>query len=231
MELFFGHQTSPSHIALEESDARHCAAVLRHKAGDAIWCSDGKGNKWKIEIDAINKNKVEGIILEHRVFERIQPFVHLVIGVAKHQDRWEWLIEKLTEFGINRITPIITRHTERKNINEDRLRKIMVAAMKQSNQAWLPQLDAVCTFEQFLAHPHHPPMLIAHNDAAISKSLVQNAWPSDGDTCALIGPEGGFSNEEIELALAKGAKAWWLGETRLRLETAAIGAAAILRNR
>lgn len=231
MELFYGHPISPSHIALEESDARHCAAVLRHKAGDTIWCSDGNGNKWKIEIDAINKNKVEGVIIEHCAFERIQPFVQLVIGIAKHQDRWEWLIEKLTEFGINRITPIITRHTERKNINEERLRKIMVAAMKQSNQAWLPQLDAVITFEQFLQHPHHAPLLIAHNDASISKSLRQHAWPIDGDTCALIGPEGGFSNEEIELALKHGAKAWWLGETRLRLETAAIGAAAILRNR
>lgn len=230
MELFYGHPISPTHIALEESDARHCAAVLRHKAGDTIWCSDGHGNKWKIEIDAINKNKVEGNIQEHGVFERMQPFIHLAIGIAKHQDRWEWLIEKLTEFGINRITPIVTRHTERKNINEERLRKIMVAAMKQSNQAWLPQLDPVCTMETFLSQTHAP-MLIAHNDAHISRSLRQHAWPTDGDTCALIGPEGGFSNEEIALALKHGAKAWFLGETRLRLETAAIGAAALLRNR
>lgn len=230
MELFYGHPISPSHIALEESDARHCAAVLRHKAGDQIWCSDGQGNQWKLEIDAINKNKVEGIIIEHRSSVRIQPFVHLAIGIAKHQDRWEWLIEKLTEFGINRITPIVTRHTERKNINEDRLRKIMVAAMKQSNQAWLPQLDPVCHFETFIAQTHAP-MLIAHNDEHISNSLRELEWPIHGDTCALIGPEGGFSNEEVEHALAKGAKAWFLGETRLRLETAAIGAAALLRNR
>ena len=136
-------------------------------------------------------------------------------------ERIEWFLEKATEIGINRVTPLLCRYSERKEIKNDRLEKVMVSAMKQSLKAYLPQLDELTKLNEFIRQPFEGQKFIAHCEEQ-HRELLKNAIKSGGNYLILIGPEGDFSTEEIELALNAGFLPVSLGDSRLRTETAGV---------
>jgi len=149
--------------------------------------------------------------------------VHLAVAPTKMNDRYEWFLEKATEIGIDSITPIICDHSERKVIKPERFEKIIQSAMKQSLQCYLPKLNPVLTFKEFMKHEIPGQKLIAHCEA-LKRQSFKSKILAKNDVTILIGPEGDFSVKEIEMALQHDYIPVTLGETRLRTETAAIAA-------
>ncbi len=147
--------------------------------------------------------------------------MHLAVAPTKMNDRYEWFLEKATEIGIQEITPIICDHSERKVVNQERFEKIILAAMKQSNELFLPKLNNAITFKEFIKQKSSGLQLIAHCEETDKKSLKSVLKPNENITI-LIGPEGDFSEKEIALAIANEYIPVSLGTTRLRTETAAI---------
>jgi 16S rRNA (uracil1498-N3)-methyltransferase len=150
------------------------------------------------------------------------PFqLHLVVAPTKMNDRYEWFLEKATEIGIQEITPIICDRSERKVINIERFEKIILSAMKQSNELYLPKLNPTISFKEFMKHKNKGLQLIAHCEETDKKTL-KSVLQSNTDVTVLIGPEGDFSEKEIALALEQNYIPVSLGNTRLRTETAAV---------
>jgi len=147
--------------------------------------------------------------------------IELAVAPTKNADRMEWLAEKATETGVDSITFLKTRYSERKQLNTDRIRKILIAAMKQSEKAVLPQLSEMIDFEQYVEQAFAGQKIIPHCHPG-EKRLLSHTYCKGEDVRILIGPEGDFSEEEVALALANGYQAVSLGETRLRTETAAL---------
>ena len=147
--------------------------------------------------------------------------VHIAIAPTKSIERIEWFLEKATEIGISRVTPLLCRYSERKEIKADRLEKVMVSAMKQSLKAYLPQLDPLTKFSDFISQPFDGQKFIAHCDEQHRDLLKKMVVPNQ-NYLILIGPEGDFSSEEIEMAIQEGFKPVSLGDSRLRTETAGV---------
>ena len=157
-------------------------------------------------------------------FEKSAPskyHLHLAVAPTKMNDRYEWFLEKATEIGIHEITPIICDRSERKVINTERFDKIILTALKQSNELFLPKLNEAITFKEFVKLKNEGKKLIAHCEETNKKTLKSVLAPNENITI-LIGPEGDFSEKEIEAALENNYIPVSLGSTRLRTETAAI---------
>ena len=148
--------------------------------------------------------------------------IHIAIAPTKMNERFEWFLEKSTEIGINEITPILCEHSERKVLKLERMNKILVAAMKQSKQAYLPKLNAAVSFDSFVSNNTIEERYIAHCVENDEKKQLKEVIKKGADTLVLIGPEGDFSQKEIDHALKHGFSAVSLGNNRLRTETAAI---------
>jgi len=159
--------------------------------------------------------------LEIEKIEAPKHKLHLAVAPTKMNDRYEWFLEKATEIGIYEITPIICDRSERKIINPERFEKIILSAMKQCNQMFLPKLNPAISMKEFIKRENSGEKLIAHCEETNKKSL-KSILKAKTDYTILIGPEGDFSNKEIELALENNYIPVSLGETRLRTETAAI---------
>jgi 16S rRNA (uracil1498-N3)-methyltransferase len=147
--------------------------------------------------------------------------LHIAVAPTKMNERFEWFLEKATEIGVREITPLLCDHSERKVINHERFEKIMVAAMKQSNQVFLPVLHPLKTFTSFLEEQHKGGLYIAHCYEHDKKTL-HSVLPAQTNATILIGPEGDFSEKEVKTALEKNVIPVSLGHTRLRTETAAL---------
>lgn len=209
---------------LPETESGHCCRVLRMAAGDRIEVVDGKGHSFTCEIvDARPKGtKVE--IIERRDEPRSWDVsIRLAVAPTKNIDRIEWLLEKAVEIGVDRVTLLRCEHSERKNVNTERLLKIMVSAMKQSLKAKLPMLDeGLVSFEKFLSDTDTPSRLMGYcSDSYPRKELVKEYLPGS-DVTLLIGPEGDFSPKEVEEAVRAGFVPVTFGKSRLRTETAAL---------
>lgn len=208
---------------LPESDSQHAVRVLRMKAGDAIEVVDGKGHRFLCRI--VDPHPKHAIV---EIIERTDlPLVwsnKIIIGIAptKHIDRMEWVVEKLTEIGVNRIVPLRCRHSERKELKRERLEKIAVSAMKQSLKATLPAIDEMTDFRRFVSVIETQQRFIAYCDDMFARKLLAKEYHPDLDTTILIGPEGDFSADEVKLALDNGFCPVTLGDNRLRTETAAV---------
>ena len=233
MIVFYTKNISDASAVLEAEEARHATQVLRRKAGDSIRFTDGEGGWYEGTIGAISKNHCEVLIAKREITPYRRPYtLHLAVAPTKNIERFEWFLEKATEIGVDRITPLWCRHSERGNIRPERLQKVLIAAMKQSLQPFLPVLSPAAGLEQLLRH---------EQDSACGRfiacmgngggHLFQTCVPGQ-DTLVLIGPEGDFSGDEIALCFAQGFLPVTLGENRLRTETAAIAAAhcVALRN-
>lgn len=213
---------------LPESDSQHAVRVLRMKPGDPLQVVDGKGRLYRCELlDAHPKHAAVAVI--ETVGAPLPWRFNLTVAVAptKNMDRMEWLVEKLTEIGINRFVPLLCRHSERKEIKTVRLEKIAVAAMKQSLKAVLPRIDEMTPFNRFVeeAACKQERRFIAYCDPAMPRLELAREIVPGADTTILIGPEGDFAPEEIDAALKAGFTPVTLGDNRLRTETAALYAA------
>jgi 16S rRNA (uracil1498-N3)-methyltransferase len=223
MQLFYAPEiTSEKIYLLPEEESSHCIAVLRYKEGQDITITDGKGSIFFAVIVRMAKKQVTVEIKEAQKISNPRSYhLHIAIAPTKNIERFEWFLEKTTEIGIDEITPLITENSERRVIRADRLEKIMIAAMKQSLKAFLPRLNPICNFHDFMNAVHQDRRFIAHcfKDARI---LLQNAYSPGTDATIMIGPEGDFTPNEIQQAMEKGFTSISLGDSRLRTETAGI---------
>ena len=221
MQIFYAPDiaTNPE---LPEEEANHCVRVLRLNEGDEILVTDGKGTFYKAAIRRANTKHCEISILENWRQPALWNFkLHIAMAPTKNMDRMEWFVEKATEIGIDTITCLNCRFSERKEVKTARLEKILVSAMKQSQKATLPRLNGMTDFKRFISEPFDGRKFIAHCEEE-EKPLLKHVYHPGENALILIGPEGDFSTEEIRLAEKNGFEAISLGESRLRTETAAL---------
>lgn len=211
-----------SNPELPIEEAQHCVKVLRKKEGDEILLTDGKGFFYDAEIiQANHKHCIVNILKTIEQPKGWNPNIHIAFAPTKNMDRVEWFAEKATEIGIDRLSPILCQHSERKEIKPQRIEKILVSAMKQSQKALLPQLDEMQSFSKFIEQDFKGQKFIAHCYPQEKKTL-KDAYIKGGNALILIGPEGDFSEKEVEQAIKNGFQPISLGESRLRTETAAL---------
>lgn len=210
-------------LFFSKEESRHIVKVLRKNSGDILELTNGKGVFFKSQITTASPNKC-GVVLTEKSLQDPLPYkLHLAVAPTKANDRFEWFLEKATEIGITEITPIYCEHSERKKIKPERYEKIIQSAMKQSLNAFLPQLNKAVSFSEFVKNPTHNSFqkFIAHCAQGEKKSLKSQLQPKQ-NVLVLIGPEGDFALSEIEMALKNKFLPVSLGESRLRTETAAI---------
>lgn len=221
MRRFFSSDIQGDHIFLDDEESRHLKQVLRAKIGDEIEVVNGEGDLYVSEILELGKKSSELRIKERSTAAENSNSLWIAVAPTKNINRWEWFLEKASEIGIARISPIICDNSERKHLKTDRQLRILKEAMKQSKQLHLPKLDELQSFKQFIQEAEATEKFIAHcygGEKVQLKSLHQKGIKS----LILIGPEGDFSLDEVSMAENKGFKAVSLGESRLRTETAAI---------
>lgn len=207
---------------LPTEEAQHCIRVLRLTRGDEIMLTDGKGNFYKVEITEITGKRCMVSITETIFQEPVWPcHLHIALAPTKNMDRNEWFAEKATEIGFDELSFLNCRFSERKVIKTERIEKILVSAMKQSLKARLPKLNEMTDFDAFIKKDYPGQKFMAHCYKG-DKPLLKNVIRKGEDALVLIGPEGDFSPEEVEKAIAKGFIPISLGNSRLRTETAAL---------
>ncbi len=210
-------------LTLPEEESGHCVRVLRLSEGSSILLTDGKGYFFEANITHAHQKHCKVEIIRQWKQDRPWDFyIHIAIAPTKNMDRMEWFAEKATEIGIDEISCLNCQFSERKEIKTERLRKILVSAMKQSQKATLPLLNnGITDFKNFVQQPFNGRKFIAHCEKG-EKPLIKEIYQKHENALILIGPEGDFSPKEITLALENGFEAISLGNSRLRTETAAL---------
>ena len=213
---------------LPEEEAAHAVRVLRLQPGDEVMLIDGLGSFYRAEITTATQKRCLVKIVETHPQEPLwKGHLHLAMAPTKNMDRTEWLAEKATEIGFDELTFLNCRYSERKVIKTERIQKILVSAMKQSLKARLPKLNEMTPFNQFITQPFPGQKFIAHCYEG-EKTLLKDALQAGEDALVLIGPEGDFSEEEVQKALSNGFQPISLGRSRLRTETAALVACHLM---
>lgn len=223
MQLFYNPTLShvDSEINLDKEESRHIQKVLRKTEGDILRMTNGRGSFFDAEIISVSGKSVVIRVLKEEKSAPLPYHLHLAVAPTKLNDRYEWFLEKATEIGISEITPIICEHSERRVIKNERYEKIIQSAMKQSLKAHLPVLNDIVSFSDFIKNKSEASTkLIAHCAEGQKASL--KTIKNRSDILILIGPEGDFSESEIELAQNHNFQPITLGSSRLRTETAAI---------
>lgn len=221
MHLFYAPDIEKN-LTLPEDESHHAVKVLRLEAGADIVVLDGHGGVFDATIAIAHpKHCVVNSLVPRKVAVPRPYRLHIAIAPTKNMDRLEWFVEKASEIGIDEITPIFCRFSERKVLKNERLEKILVSAMKQSMQPVLTKLNEPCSFSDFMKGYDAEQKFIAHCHDD-EKVLLSHSVRKGSEVLVLIGPEGDFSEDEVSDALARGYKAVSLGETRLRVETAAL---------
>jgi 16S rRNA (uracil1498-N3)-methyltransferase len=234
LPFFYINDYDPSkkEIILDEDTSRHVIQVLRMKQGELLNLTDGKGNLLTTSIVDDHKKHCLVNVQEASYKKPDERKVSIAISLLKNASRFEWFLEKATEIGINEIIPILCERTEKEKSRHERLQGILISAMLQSQQCWLPVLHQPITFKLLLRQEevvNTSQKFIAHcieNEKRNLADLVNNSLSSQ---IILIGPEGDFTREEIDFAIENHFDAVALGETRLRAETAGMVAATLLR--
>ncbi|RYG39997.1 MAG: 16S rRNA (uracil(1498)-N(3))-methyltransferase [Chitinophagaceae bacterium] len=231
MQLFYDPSISKlsMQFSFDKEESRHIVKVLRKKTGDILHVTNGSGWLFTTEIILATEHKCNVKITESAFIDRRQYHLHLAVAPTKMNDRYEWFLEKATEIGIDEITPLLCDRSERKILKVDRMEKILVSAMKQSGQYYLPKLNEPVGFSEFISSEKTGLKAIAHC-LDEQKQTLKNIIKPGKTLTLLIGPEGDFTKKEIEEALLHAAIPVALGSTRLRTETAGIVAATLLRN-
>lgn len=222
MHLFYTPDIQHKIHLLNEEESKHCMRVLRLYEGDSILLTDGQGSLYEALLKIANPKACS-----FEITKRIQEYgkrefkLSIAIAPTKNTDRFEWFLEKVTEIGIDEIIPLICKYSERKDIKPERLEKVIISAMKQSQKAYLPDLLTIQKFKEFINKPFDGNKFIAHciNN---EKNRLKNLIRQGGNVLILIGPEGDFSPEEIQMALSAGFTPVSLGDSRLRTETAGV---------
>ncbi|RYU75619.1 16S rRNA (uracil(1498)-N(3))-methyltransferase [Hymenobacter persicinus] len=220
---FFAPDLAGSAYTLPEDESKHAVRVLRLTPGDAVVLVNGRGGVYGAEVAEANPKRCQLRITTEQQVPRRPYFVHRAVAPTKNLDRMEWLVEKAVEVGVDRISFLRGARSERRELKLERLEKIAVSALKQSGQAWLPQVDELTDFNAFLPTVAPETTFIAHLEEGERTALSHVAAAGAG-CCVLIGPEGDFTPQEIEAARARGIRPVTLGASRLRTETAALAA-------
>lgn len=230
LPYFFQQDISPTQeeIELSKDTAKHCTQVLRMSINDNLHLTDGLGNLYKAQLTKITKGQCFVAIKEQKKIPQNSIGVTIAISPVKNTSRLEWFIEKATELGVSQIVPLLCERTEKQHLRPERLQAIMVSAMIQSRQAWLPILHHATTFNNWTSIENDSFSIIAHCGEGEKITIPQLPYKEKIEV--LIGPEGDFTPKEIAAALSLGYKPVSLGETRLRTETAGMVAAALLIN-
>ena len=239
MELFYSKDISDGGRVLDPDESAHCVRVLRHRRGDQINVVDGHGMLYRC---TIVDDDPRGVLFD--VDEWVENYgshdyrLHMAVCPPKNIDRFEWFAEKATEIGVDRITPLFGDYSERRVFKRERIERLIVAAAKQSHKGAIPELDEALTVTEFLQQDHEGLKLICYCDEATGKIDIKEALAAAGFSIArqnlfeasdpkpmvsiMIGPEGDFSRAEVALALERGWQPVSLGDSRLRIETAAV---------
>jgi 16S rRNA (uracil1498-N3)-methyltransferase len=215
-------------FTLSEETSKHCIQVLRMKAGEQLQLTDGKGSLFTASIVQADKKHCTVTIHETTQFEA--PTLHLSIAISllKNATRFEWFLEKATEIGVSEIVPLICKRTERQHFRFDRMNNILIAAMLQSRQTFLPKMIEPIAFAELFKIANQATKLIAHCEEDKKTAIKQ--IDCSNNTQILIGPEGDFTPDEIQSAISQNYQPVTLGNTRLRTETAGVVAASLLMN-
>ena len=239
MELFYSKDISDGGRVLDADESSHCVRVLRHRRGDTIHVVDGHGLLYRC---TIVDDDPRGVLFD--VDEWVENYgthdywLRMAVCPPKNIDRFEWFAEKATEIGVDVITPLFGDYSERRIFKPERIERLLVAAAKQSHKGAIPHLDEALTVTEFLQHDHDGLKLICYCDEATGKIDIKEALSAAGFADArqkagadrvskpkvtiMIGPEGDFSRAEVALALERGWQPVSLGDSRLRIETAAL---------
>lgn len=223
MNIFYAPPTRvyDTHIELSGQEAKHATKVLRHREGDSIHIVDGKGGWYECTIVQNTASIVKATIESAKQIPSPDSELVLAMGIIKKRDRLEFAVEKSVELGVQEIVLFRSRHTIKENIRMDRLEMTALSAMKQSLRAYLPEITILDSLESVMdAYTEHQ-ALIAHEKEEGSVGITSEQ-KKESKNLLLVGPEGGFSDEEIRLAVERGAEVISLGNHRLRAETAAI---------
>lgn len=222
MQIFFKPGISGDEVMLDELESKHCIKVLRMVPGDRVQLVDGQGGFYTASVAVADPRRCRlKIETTEKEFGKSSINIHIAIAPTKNIERFEWFLEKATEIGISEITPLITEHSERKIIHPDRLEKILVSAIKQSLKAYLPKLNPLTGLHDFMANSFAGQKFIAHCYPS-EKGFLKDLINKGSDTVVMIGPEGDFSEAEVELSKKSGFTEISLGQARLRTETAGV---------
>jgi 16S rRNA (uracil1498-N3)-methyltransferase len=225
MQVFYAPDIKNNSYTLDENESKHLIRVLRMTKGTEVRLIDGKGNLYEGIIEIPDQKKctiaITGMI---RDFEKRNYNLHIAISPLKNPERFEWFIEKSVEIGIDEITPIICRNTEKAGLKSDRINNIIISAMKQSLKATKTILNAPCPFNDFIMRNHEGIRMIAHCNVLYKRSRISELYSKKENPVILIGPEGDFSVGEINKAAENGYLQVHLGNSRLRTETAGVAA-------
>lgn len=225
MQIFYVPGITGDSCIMDVNESRHCIRVLRMPKGGHVKMVDGTGGFYEGIITDPDPSACGVRITERSLeFGKRDYMLHMAVSPIKNQERFEWFIEKSVEFGIDEITPLICRNTEKHGLKTSRINNIIVSAMKQSLKAYKPVLNEPVVFGEFIAAGHTGTKMIAHCNRSYELKKIGIVYRKGMDALVLIGPEGDFSNEEIDLALTGGFTGISLGNSRLRTETAGIAA-------
>jgi 16S rRNA (uracil1498-N3)-methyltransferase len=218
---------------LPEEEATHALRVLRLKAGDEMMLMDGKGNYYRAEVTLAHTHHccyaIKDVLPQERQWK---GSVHLAIAPTKMMDRIEWMVEKAVEIGVDELSFLDCQFSERRIVKLPRIEKIVISAVKQSRKAWMPQVNEIKSFDDFINTISSEHKYIAHCYDEIPRTYLFDELRLSSDTCdavVMIGPEGDFSIDEVRRAMGKGFKSVHLGTSRLRTETAGLSAVMMMQ--
>ena len=227
MNLFYQPQLPDGILHLDSDESRHCVKVLRKRSGDTIRVTDGKGAFYDVVLTDADPHRCSFQICS-KVSELPRSYhIHIAISPTKNADRIEWFVEKSVELGIDTITLLECKNTERSYLKTERLEKVAISAMKQSLKASLPLINSLTDYSKLVTTSEASSKFIAFVDQTNPYHLKDVARPGS-DYLLLIGPEGDFSSQELSLALTHNFQKVSLGSSRLRTETAGMAACHIL---
>ncbi|HWI91893.1 MAG TPA: RsmE family RNA methyltransferase [Flavisolibacter sp.] len=227
LPFFFVENLSDKRIVLDEDTSKHMINVLRMQNGEEVLLTDGKGKRTKASIVDDNRKKCVVEISLITIEEKRRNNVAIGISLIKNSSRFEWFLEKATEIGVGEVIPLICDRTEKEKFRFDRMQNILISAMLQSQQCWLPVLHEPTEFERAI-HLSFEQKFIAHCEESNKQSLSSQQLNNSTSRIILIGPEGDFTPEEIESAIKNNFVPVSLGNTRLRTETAGMVATTLL---
>ena len=213
-------------ITLDEDTSKHVVQVLRMKPAEQLQLTDGKGSLVTVEIIDDHKKKCSVKVVERNFIDKKNQHVSIAISLLKTVSRFEWFLEKATEIGVTEIIPLLCSRTEKQHFRYDRMQQILISAMMQSKQFWLPVLHEPVSFAKAIASNQYSTKLLAHCGEEDKTSVAD--FRHNTSVQIFIGPEGDFTKEEIAAAIAAGFQPVTLGNTRLRAETAGVVAATVL---
>jgi 16S rRNA (uracil1498-N3)-methyltransferase len=225
MNIFYAPDIRGSECILDDKESAHCIRVLRMKTGNTVNLTDGNGNLYEAVITDPDPKKcslkITGVIND---FQKRNYGLHIAISPLKNYERFEWFVEKCVEIGVDEITPLICTNTEKKGIKRERIVSLIISAMKQSLKSSLTVLNEPSSFQNFVTGISDGTRMIAHCSENIPRQKIPDIYRGGGDVVILVGPEGDFSDDEINEAVANGFVPVHLGRSRLRSETAGIAA-------